>query len=346
MIDRGAVTGWSALACSVAMFFAVAAIVSAEGCGHDSNAVVAYVSVDEHAARPVLDLFTARTGIAVRALYDSEVNKTTGLAERLRREHASPRADLFWSSESVQAGRLARDGILEPPPEGCVPTMVRARVLVYDPARVRPEDLPRDWWELSSPRFKAGADGVGSDVCVVMADPRFGSTSGHVAAMAAWCAARGEPDRFSEWARALRRNGVKQLTSGNAGVVRTVASGEAIFGMTDTDDVAAHNAQPGARPLAEIALRHGSGNDEGPWIVTGVAAIVVGAPHEAGARELLRFLESAEAQELMQSAAPGFFAVAAARSRGLDHGLVVDQALVEAGFARAVATMVDPDRAP
>ena len=322
---------WSAMRRCAASLMALAVLV---GCDRGRPEVVAYVSVDEHAARPVLALFTERTGISVRALYDSEINKTTGLTSRLRNERLAPRADLFWSGESVQAGRLAREGVLSIDESGLTPTMIRARVVVYDPARTSTEDLPRTWWDLADERFLDR---------VAMADPRFGSTSGHMAAMYAWCEQRGEPARFEAWARGLERNRVKRLTSGNAGVVRAVAAGEAAFGMTDTDDVAAFVAQPGAQQLGVLILRHGEDEGEGPWLVTGVAALVAGGPNHQDAERLLQFLSSTEAQTLLASAAPGFHPVHAAESLGLVDGLRVDAALAEQSLPKALEVLLATD---
>jgi len=303
------------------------------GCDRSSPEVIAYVAVDEHAARPVFERFTERTGIRVRALFDSEINKTTGLAQRLRSERAAPRADLFWSGESVQAGRLASEGVLEGGSNGALATMLRARVLVYDPARVKAAELPSSWWDLAEQRYRDR---------VVMADPRFGSTSGHIAAMYAWCEARGEQARFESWARGLERNRVKRLSSGNAGVVRAVASGEADFGMTDSDDVAAHMARSGAKPLASLALKHGAGPGEGPWLIMGVAAVVAGAPHRELAEQLLAFLASDEAQSLLAAAAPGFHPVESAAQLGWVDGLHVQPDRVERALPSALELLLAP----
>ncbi|MBX3355045.1 MAG: extracellular solute-binding protein [Phycisphaeraceae bacterium] len=299
--------------------------------GDREQEVVVYTALDDHAARPVLRLFTERTGVRVRPLYDTEVNKTAALAARLRAERERPRADLFWSGEAVHAGRLAAEGILEGGADGLTPTMLRGRVLVFDPARVEREEVPTEWWELSQERY-AGR--------LVMADPRFGSTGGHMAAMYAMAQERGTPERFEAWARDLNRHGVRRLTSGNAGVVRAVAAGEADFGMTDIDDVMAYLAQPGAKSLEYAVLRHGPNPGEGPFLVIGVAGIVTAAPNRKGAQRLLEFLATDEAQRALEEAAPGFFALDAGEGIGLADGLRVDAAAVEAALPRAIEALL------
>ena len=78
----------------------------------DTPHVVVYVSADEYVARPILELFEQRTGIEVRALFDTEATKTTGLVTRLHSEQARPRADLFWSSECFGMIQLQQQGVL------------------------------------------------------------------------------------------------------------------------------------------------------------------------------------------------------------------------------------------
>jgi len=305
----------------------VAAAALLSGCRREEPTVVVYVAVDEHAARPVLARFTERTGIVVVPLFDGEINKTTGLVQRLRREQDRPRADCFWSNEEVQIGRLAQEGVLRDGRERLVPTFVRSRVLVYDSSRVRSDELPATWWELAEERFKDR---------LAMADPRFGSTATHLAGMAAWSSMRGEPDRFDSWCRGLSRNRARLLSSGNAGVVRAVASGEADFGLTDTDDVAAFNAESRGAKLSMVILRHGPAPGEGPWVMRGFAGVVREAPHAEAADRLVEYLGGAEAQSLLASAAPGFHPVAAAADAGFVDRLEVDPAACEAMLPAAI----------
>ena len=69
--------------------------------------VVAYVSADQELAEPILQLFEHRTGMKVLAVYDTEANKTAGLALRILQERTRPRADVFWASEPVRMARLS-----------------------------------------------------------------------------------------------------------------------------------------------------------------------------------------------------------------------------------------------
>ena len=65
-------------------------------------------------AEPVFGVFEKETGIKVLAVYDSEATKTTGLVNRLIAEKGSPRADVFWNSETCRTIVLKRKGVLTP----------------------------------------------------------------------------------------------------------------------------------------------------------------------------------------------------------------------------------------
>ena len=64
--------------------------------------VVIYTSVDQVFSEPILDKFQADTGITVKAVYDVEAAKTTGLVNRLISEKNKPLADVWWSGEVAQ----------------------------------------------------------------------------------------------------------------------------------------------------------------------------------------------------------------------------------------------------
>lgn len=54
--------------------------------------VVVYTSLDKVFSQPILEEFEQQTGIKVKAVYDSEATKTTGLVNRLIAEKNSPQA--------------------------------------------------------------------------------------------------------------------------------------------------------------------------------------------------------------------------------------------------------------
>ena len=71
------------------------------------NEVVVYAALDREFSEPILDRFTADTGISVRAVYDKESTKTVGLTNRILGERKKPQCDLFWNNEIKRAGNGA-----------------------------------------------------------------------------------------------------------------------------------------------------------------------------------------------------------------------------------------------
>jgi len=288
---------------------AALAVALLAGCG-ERPGVVVYVSADESVARPILAAFTAETGIPVTPVFDTEATKTTGLANRLRAERDRPRADLFWSSEIALTVELAGDGVLAPLASDAAPEWPetlrdpqgrwfafapRARVIVV-PESMPESERPVTWMDLADDRWKGR---------IAMADPRFGTTRTHLGAMRWWWDREVMPGYFDAWAEGLAENGVKLLTSGNAGVVDAVARGEALVGLTDTDDVFVARERGAVERGFQVELvypRHAPDARApagGTLLIPNTVAMVAGAARPDEAAALLRFLLSEKVERML-----------------------------------------------
>ncbi|HHT9123705.1 MAG TPA: substrate-binding domain-containing protein, partial [Candidatus Wunengus sp. YC63] len=76
--------------------------------------VVVYTSEDKVFSEPILQQFEKKTGIKVRAIYDTEETKSTGLVNRLIAEKDNQQADIFWSSDPARPALLEFKGIITP----------------------------------------------------------------------------------------------------------------------------------------------------------------------------------------------------------------------------------------
>ena len=288
-----------AAVCSVSL--AALCMLVGGGCEPSSDVVptrvVVYTSVDETFAREILDVFETRTGIDLAVVFDSEAGKTTGLVNKIVSEAATgrPRADVFWSSELFNTILLARKGLLEAyasPGAADIPARykdsddrwtalaARARVLTFDPAKVSAAEAPTKWEDLADPRFVKH---------VAIANPLFGTTRGHVAAMfALW-----GTDRARAFLSRLRDNGA-QIVDSNGATVRAVMAGRARFGATDTDDV-----WVAQRSGASLDLAYPDLGDGGTLLVPCSVAIIKGSRNVEAARLLVDFLVSAEVERLL-----------------------------------------------
>jgi len=275
---------------SATLVFGVLALLFA--CPVRAAEVVIYTSLDQVYSEPILRDFEIRTGIQIKAVYDVEASKTTGLVNRLIAEQGRPRADVFWNSEVARTLVLQDKGVLAPyrsPAGEDIPAQfkdadgywtgfaARARVLVYNKELLAPADLPKSIFDLTQPAWRGR---------LTMAYPLFGTTATQVAA---WYAVLG-PERTEAYLRALKANAVV-IVDGNGTSRDTVVQGEVPLGFTDTDD--ANVAIQAGKPVGMIFP---DADGLGTLLIPNTVALVAGAPHPQEARRLIDFLLSREVE--------------------------------------------------
>ncbi|MFN8421854.1 MAG: hypothetical protein U0470_00145 [Anaerolineae bacterium] len=218
---------------------AAAAFVAACGGTAGGREVVVYTSVDQEFAEKALDRFEARSGITVKAVYDVEAAKTTGLVNRLIAEKdarwrtcggaASSRRPSTWrpraSSRRTCRPRppTSRPRTRTPAGSGRASAGGRASLIVNTDA-LKEGERPSSIGDLvDSP---VPADRIG------LAHPVFGTAATQAAALyAAWGA-----DKAKAFYGDVAKKGVR-IVDGNA-VVRDLVMGlgRARVGRADTDD--------------------------------------------------------------------------------------------------------------
>ena len=266
----------------------------------EGRTVTIYVSTDRVFSEPVLREYERRSGVTVNPVYDTEETKSTGLANRLLAEKRRPHADVFWSNEPVRTLVLKSRDVLaayrSPSADGIPPALVdpegywtgfsaRLRVIAYNTTLVKPEQAPRSVFDLADPKWRGQ---------VAIADPRFGSTSFHVAALYAIAG----DEKMDDFFRRLKANGVR-VVDGNSVVRDLVARGDVKVGLTDTDDVnvALEDGQPIAMVLPD---KEGLG----VAVMPNMVSLIANAPHADEARRLIDYLLSADVErQLAQSEA-------------------------------------------
>jgi len=261
----------------------------------DSRRVTIYVSTDRVFSEPVLKTFQQQSGITVDAVYDTEETKSTGLANRLLAESPRPRADVFWSNEPVRTLVLKARNILaeyrSPSAKGIPDIFIdpdgrwtgfsaRMRVIAYNTNLVPETEAPRSVLDLANPKWKGQ---------VAIADPRFGSTSFHVAAL---YTALGD-ERADDFFRRLKANGV-HIVDGNSVVRDLVARGDVKVGLTDTDDVSV--AIEAGQPVGMVLPDK---DGIGVPLMPNMVSLIAGAPHPNEGRRLVDFLLSPETERAL-----------------------------------------------
>ena len=254
--------------------------------------VVVYTSEDKLFSEPVLKEFEKRSGIKVKAIYDTEEAKSTGIVNRLIAEKDNSQADVFWSGDPVRPLLLEKRNMLEPyksPHARDIPEIyededgqwtgfsARTRVLLYNKELVSGGEAPQSIFDLLTPRWKGQ---------VAMANPLFGTTSIHVASL--FCVL-GE-ERAREFLEGLKANGVRTVSS-NGEVKRLVSRGEVAVGLTDTDD--ARRALLEGKPVGIVYPDRG---DLGTLVMPNMVCIIKGGPNPEEAEQLVDFLLSEEVE--------------------------------------------------
>jgi len=254
--------------------------------------VVVYTSVDEVFAEPILKQFEAETGIEVALVPDTEETKSTGLLNRLIAEKGRPQADVFWSGDPVRAAILKAKGVstayasdaAEGLPGGFSDSdhhwtcfSARARVIIYNTSRVGKDNVPMSIHDLADSRFRGRA---------CMANPLFGTTSMHVAAI---FQAMGD-QKAEEFMQSLVDNDVKILSS-NGEVRRRVANGDFAIGLTDTDDV--HVAMTEGKPVDFV---YPDADGVGTLVMPNTVVLIADGPNPAAGKRVIDYLLRAETE--------------------------------------------------
>lgn len=277
--------------CAAAALFALVG----GGCGSKGSSVVVYTSVDDEFARPIAETFQKEKGIQVNLVPDTEETKSTGLLNRLIMEKERPQADVFWSGDPVRAAILKAKGVSAPyrspqaaglPPEYSDPNgywtgfSSRARILIYNKNLVKEGQEPKSVLDLVDPRFNGKA---------CMANPLFGTTSMHAAAL---FAVLGE-EKAKEFFEGFAKNGGKILSS-NGEVRRRVAAGEFAVGITDTDDY--NVARVEGKPVGVVYPdREGMGT----LLVPNCAVLIARGPSPEAGKRFIDYLLRPETEQAL-----------------------------------------------
>ncbi len=259
--------------------------------------VVAYVSEDQVFSEPILKDFERETGIVVRAVFDTEEAKSTGVMNRLLAEKENPQADLYWANEPIRAEFLKQRGISAPyaspsaegipaafkdPDHNWTGFSARARVLIVNNKASR---KPASVEAYLDPAFKGRT---------AIANPLFGTTTAFAAALfSLW----GE-DKTKAFFDGMKRNGVK-ITGSNGESADLVAGGECDFALVDSDD--AFNRSKQGKPVIMIVPDQGR-REPGVLLLPNAALIIKGGPHPENARKLMDYLLSPETERKLASA--------------------------------------------
>ena len=259
--------------------------------GEATAPLVIYSGRNENLVGPLLEQFSAQTGIAVQVRYGD----TAEMAATILEEGRNSPADIYFGQDAGALGALARAGRLAELPAELlaqvdprfraddgrwVGASGRARVLVYNTDLVQPEDLPQDIWGLTEPQWRSRIGWT----------PSNGSFQAFVTALRVL---EGDAEA-RRWLDGMVANDAK-IFGGNSAIVEAVARGEIAAGLVNHYYLYNHLAQKDAN--APLANYYFPGSGAGALINVAGAGILDTSRNQAAAQRLIAFLLSQEAQQ-------------------------------------------------
>lgn len=299
-----------------ALFAGICLVLS--GCGRKAEVVV-YTAVEQVYCQELFEQFEEETGIHVRAVYDTEANKTTGLVNRIIAEADRPVCDVFWNNEFIQTIDLQEKGLLDSyvPDNGTdIPEAYkdaqgywtafggRARVMLVNQDLLTEAEYPESIFDFVNGKYEGKE--------LALAYPMFGTTRTQAAAIYAWLGEEAGKAFF----QSVAERGV-QIVDGNSVTKDMAAAGQVKIGFTDTDD--AKDAIKDGAPVAMVFPDQGE-EGMGTLITPSTAALIKGCPNEENGKKLIEFLVSAKTENRLIEA--GFFDVSV-REDGSGNGFSV-----------------------
>ena len=262
-------------------------------CSKESkNEVTVYTTVDQIFSEPILKDFEKETGIKVKAIFDTEETKSTGVLNRIIAEKNNPHCDVFWSGDPIRAIVLKNRGIttaydspiakdisenFKDKEHHWIGFSARARVLVYNKKLLKTEDVPKSIFDLLDEKYKGK---------FAIANPLFGTTSFH---FASWFSTLGDT-KAKELLDGFKKNGVLIATS-NGDVKKRVLNGEIACGLTDTDD--AFTAMEESKDMGIVFLDQ---EGIGSLVMPNSLSLMKNSPHSANGKKLIDYLLSKETE--------------------------------------------------
>ncbi|GAB4346385.1 MAG: Fe(3+) ABC transporter substrate-binding protein [Gammaproteobacteria bacterium] len=277
----------------------LATLVLFGGVAAQASEVNLYSARKEALIKPLLDKFTAQTGIKVNLV----TAKADALLKRLESEGRNSPADVLLT---VDAGRLHRAkaaNVLQPvksrvleeaipapyrDPEGYwYGLSLRARTIFYVNGKVDPAELP-DYESLADPKWR-------KRICI-----RSSNNIYNQSLVASLIAHLGEK-KTEEWARGLVANMARPPKGGDRDQIKAAAAGQCDIAVANTYYVAAmlnakkDPAQQAAARKMGIVWPNQSGR--GTHVNVSGAGVTAAAKNRDNAIKLIEFLASPEAQE-------------------------------------------------
>lgn len=264
-----------------------------------SGEVNVYSSRHYDADKRLFEAFTKETGIKINVV-EADIGP---LIERLQREGANSRADLLITADAGNLWRAEQAGLFQPVRsetlEKAIPARLRspegqwfalserARVIMYNRERVKPQDLAT-YEALAEPKWKG-------KVLV-----RSSSNVYNQSLVSAMIAAEGV-EKTEDWAKGLVANMARPPQGGDADQIKALAAGEGDVAIVNTyylGRMLASSKQDEREVAAKVGVFFPNQNGRGAHVNISGAGVTKHAPNRDNALKLLEFLLTPEAQQV------------------------------------------------
>lgn len=246
--------------------------------------------------QPLVDAFTAETGIAVNVAF---VDK--GMAERLQAEGNRSPADLVLTVDIARLMQIADADVLQPVQsdvlESNIPAELRdpgdlwfgvtsrARVVYASKDRVAPGEVTT-YEDLASEKWKGR-------LCT-----RSGLHDYNIALLGAVIVHHGE-DSATKWAEGLKANLARKPDGGDRDQVKAIAAGECDIALGNTYYIGQMLADPEQKPDAEaVSIVFPTFEGGGTHLNISGVAMTKSAPNKENALKFMEWLSSDTAQKI------------------------------------------------
>jgi len=253
----------------------------------------------EFLIKPLLEAFTAETGIKANVIFSK-----SGLLERLQHEGANSPADVILTSdvgplhdaverdlvapikssiveENVPAQYRSRDDLW-------VGLTARSRIIYTSKDRVEPGEI-QTYEDLADPKWKGR-------ICT-----RSGKDSYNLSLIGSMIAHDGE-EQAEQWLRAVKDNLARRPQGNDRGQVKAVMEGQCDLALGNTyyfGHMITNEEEPEQQKWAQsVNILFPNQNDRGAHMSISGAALAKHAPNKDAAIKLIEFLTSEQAQKM------------------------------------------------
>ncbi|MFN4153242.1 MAG: Fe(3+) ABC transporter substrate-binding protein [Paracoccaceae bacterium] len=250
--------------------------------------------------QPIIDAFTAETGIAVNIAF---VDK--GMSERLVAEGNRSPADLVLTVDIARLTQVVNAGVTQPVEsevlEANIPAELRddanhwfgvttrARIVYASKDRVAPGEVTT-YEDLADPKWK-------DRICI-----RSGTNDYNVALTAAVIAHHGEA-AAKTWLEGVKANLARKPDGGDRDQVKAIAAGECDIAIGNTYYIGQMLADPEQRPAAEaVNVVFPTFADGGSHVNVSGVALTKAAPNKDNAILFMEWLTGDAAQKIYAEA--------------------------------------------